>query len=213
MAEPRWYVSVDGHQLEGDYALDRAKQLVQENLGKRVLVWSQGMPQWAMPEELPQFKVQIPRVVPEPEPQVIEKKEDIVIPEKASPRASIEQLQQRAGVLKSLLDFRFTSFIGARIIPLLYGLAIVLIALAAAGYFILGGGSMILTGIRFRSIGPVMIGLAIMVATPLVAILYLALVRLWFEVVLSILRIKDDLSTLVQRGQSSEETDQEDEKD
>ena len=203
MAESRWYVSIDGQQMETDYSLDAAKELVQKNLGKRVLVWTQGMSQWSLPEDLSEFKMQIPRpsVTPEAEPsQPEEKKSPLLFKTAVEP----EEIRKKAGLLKVFLDFRFQEMVTSKILPVLYAVTVILLAIGAIGYFFIGGGGMILTGIRARAGFMVLTGLVIMVLTPIIAIIYLALIRMWFELVLVIFRIKDDLSILVERSKKVE---------
>ena len=47
--------------------------------------------------------------------------------------------------------------------------------------------------------------LGTIILAPLVGILYIALVRIWFEVLIIIFRIKEDLTTLVERSEAKEE--------
>lgn len=198
MAESRWYLSVDGQQ-EGDFTLEDVRAKIQKNQGRRILVWTQGMAQWADPVDLPQFKV-APAPAPAP----------VVIPAPAAgPSTSVDQpvsakidkaaIKQQAGILKSLLDFRFQHFVTGKIIPVIYIILMVVIVLAVLGAILISGFGGLISAIRFESFTLALTAIGTIILAPLVGILYLALVRVWFEFLIIVFRIKEDLTTLVQR--------------
>jgi hypothetical protein len=57
------------------------------------------------------------------------------------------------------------------------------------------------TGIQARSFFSILLALGIMILTPIVMILYLAAIRMWFEVVIIFFRMKEDLTKLVERSE------------
>jgi hypothetical protein len=189
MAEQRWMVTMDGKQLENDMSVPEVRTLINNNPGKQILVWTQGMAQWAEASTVPEFRKITPAKPaesPKPEPSV---------------KISSEEIKEKAGLLKGLLDFRFEHFITTKIISILYIIVIILIALGGLFYFFVGGGMALWTGIQARSFFSIMIALGIMILTPIVMVLYLAAIRMWFEVVIIFFRIKEDLTKLVERSE------------
>lgn len=186
MADSRWIVSMDGKQLDGQFSTDELKNLVRENPGKAIFVWHQGQQQWVDPTKLPEFSS--------------------VVSSAAVGIGGIpkEELLQQAGFFKALLDFRFKSFITVRIMPILYIIIMIAIGLGALGVFFVGGGGAIYMGIRLSSFMTVLQGLLMMVLAPVLAVIYLCLVRMWFEVVMVFFRMKEDMDKLVQRSEPQE---------
>jgi hypothetical protein len=196
MAEQRWMVTMDGKQLENDMSVQEVKTLINNNPGKQILVWTQGMAQWAEASTVPEFR----KITPA-KPAVAEspKAEPII-------KTSSAELKEKAGLLKGLLDFRFEHFITTKIISILYIIVIVLIALGGLFYFFVGGGMALWTGIQARSFISILIALGIMILTPIIMVLYLAAIRMWFEVVIIFFRMKEDLTKLVERSDIKAET-------
>ncbi len=196
MAEQRWMVTMDGKQLENEMSVQEVKTLINNNPGKQILVWTQGMAQWAEASTVPEFR----KITPA-KPAVVEspKAEPII-------KTSSAELKEKAGLLKGLLDFRFEHFITTKIISILYIIVIVLIALGGLFYFFVGGGMALWTGIQARSFISILIALGIMILTPIIMVLYLAAIRMWFEVVIIFFRMKEDLTKLVERSEIKTET-------
>ena len=212
MAESRWYLSVDGQQ-EGDFTLDEVRSRIQKNQGRRVLVWTQGMAQWADPADLPQFRVAPAAPAPAPPPAASPAPAPSVVPtpsaapattmeERVSAKIDKEAIKQQAGILKSLLDFRFEHFVTGKIIPVIYIILVIVIALAVVGAIIVTGFGGLISAIRFESFTMAITALGTIILAPLVGVLYLALLRIWFEFLIIVFRIKQDLTTLVDRSET-----------
>ena len=210
MAESRWYLSIDGQQ-EGEFPLDEVRARIQKNQGRRVLVWTQGMSQWADPADLPQFRV-APAAAPAPAPvapapaptppvaPAPSAAPAATLEPSVSPKIGTDAIKQQAGILKSLLDFRFEHFITGQIIPVIYVILAVVIALAVIGAILVSGFGGLYTAITFKSFTMAITAIGTIILAPLVGVLYLALVRIWFEFLIIVFRIKQDLTTLVDRG-------------
>jgi hypothetical protein len=190
MAEQRWMVTMDGKQLENDMSVQEVRTLINNNPGKQILVWTQGLTQWMDASTVPEFRKMAP-VKPAESPKAAE---PII-------KTSSEELKEKAGLLKGLLDFRFEHFITTKIISVLYIIVVVLIALGGLFYFFVGGGMALWTGIQARSFFSILLALGIMILTPIVMLLYLAAIRMWFEVVIIFFRMKEDLTKLVERSE------------
>ena len=210
MGDSRWVVAIDGHQLDGEHSVEETKALIRKNQGKRILVWTQGMSQWADPAEVPEFREPAPTKPKEPPAAPARAAQPSAAqpsaPAFASVKAKIdkEEIKKQASFFKALLDFRFESFVTGKLIPILYVIVMILIGLAAVGYFFVGGGGMIFTGIKAHSMFAILGGILIMIFTPIVAIIYLSLVRVWFELVIILFRMKEDLTVLVDRARNTD---------
>src|SRR5262245_13374343 len=135
MAESRWFISIDGQQ-EGDFSIEETKAKIQRNQGKRILVWSQGMAQWADPADLPQFKVvpaPVPAPAPIPAPAPMPGPGPVFEQPMSHTKIDKEEIKKQAGILKTLLDFRFENFITGKIIPVIYVILLIVIGLAVVG--------------------------------------------------------------------------------
>lgn len=209
MAESRWYLSVDGQQ-EGDFTLEEVRSKIQKLQGRRVLVWTQGMAQWADPADLPQFRV-APAAAPAPAPAAPAPAPSVAPTPTASPATTMEEkpisskldkeaIVQQAGILKSLLDFRFEHFVTGKIIPVIYIILVVVIALFVVWAVLYRGFWGLISAIRFESFALAIIALGTIIIAPLLGVLYLALLRIWFEFLIIVFRIKQDLTALVERG-------------
>ncbi|MCI0411420.1 DUF4282 domain-containing protein [bacterium] len=203
MAETRWYLSVDGQQ-EGDFSLEDVRARIEKNRGRRVLVWTQGMAQWADPAELPQFKA-APAPAPAPAPAYVPPAHSpgpaAVIEQPISTKIDKDEIKKQAGILKSLLDFRFESFITGKIIPVIYIILVVVIALSVVGVIFVTGFGGLISAIKLESFTLAITALGTIILAPLVGVLYIALVRIWFEFLIIIFRIKQDLTTLLERSE------------
>lgn len=195
MAEQRWMVTMDGKQLENDMSVQEVRTLISNNPGKQILVWTQGLTQWMDASTVPEFRKPTPV---KPAAAESPKAEPVI-------KTSSVELKEKAGLLKGLLDFRFEHFITTKIISILYIIVIVLIALGGLFYFFVGGGMALWTGIQARSFISILIAIGIMILTPIIMVLYLAAIRMWFEVVIIFFRIKEDLTKLVERYEAKAE--------
>jgi hypothetical protein len=206
MAESRWFISIDGQQ-EGDFSIEETKAKIQRSPGKRILVWTQGMAQWADPSDLPQFKavpapapapVPIPPPGPTPGPAIMEQPI-------SHTKIDKDEIKKQAGILKGLLDFRFENFATLKIIPVVYALLLVVIVLIVLFAILVSGFGGLITAIKLSSFMLALTALGTMILAPLLGLLYLSLLRMSFETIKIIFRIKDDLATLVERGETKEE--------
>jgi hypothetical protein len=187
-------VTLEGKQLEGDFNAEQVRDLMGKNRGKPILVWAQGMAQWADPSTIAELR---PAAPPTPS----------AAPPPAFAAISRKDVKAQVGFLKGLLDFGFQSFITTRMIPVLYAVVMALIALGAVGYILIVGGGSIITGIRLESATLILTGLISMILVPIVAIIYLAFIRMWFEVVIVFFRMKENLDELVKgSGKGGRET-------
>ena len=204
MAETRWYLSVDGQQ-EGDFSLEDVRARIEKNRGRRILVWTQGMAQWADPAELPQFKA-APAPAPAAAyvPPAASPGPAAVIEQPISTKIDKEEIKKQAGMLKSLLDFRFETFITGKIIPIIYIILVIVIALAVVGAILVSGFGGLISAIKLESFTLAITALGTIILAPLIGVLYIALLRIWFEFLIIIFRIKQDLTTLVERSEPKE---------
>jgi len=204
MAETRWYLSVDGQQ-EGDFSLEDVRARIEKNRGRRILVWTQGMAQWADPADLPQFKA-APAPAPAPAPAYVPPSAAAgpaaVIEQPISTKIDKDEIKKQAGMLKSLLDFRFETFITGKIIPIIYIILVIVTALAVVGAILVSGFGGLISAIKLKSFTLAITALGTIILAPLIGILYIALLRIWFEFLIIIFRIKQDLTTLVERSET-----------
>ena len=56
MAEEKWFVALDGAQIEGEHDAEMIRQLMARNPGKPLVVWNEKMADWADPATLPAFR-------------------------------------------------------------------------------------------------------------------------------------------------------------
>ena len=201
MAE-RWYLSIDGQQ-EGDFSTDEARGKIQKNQGKRILVWAQGMAQWADPAELAQFRAPAPAPAPVPIPPPAAHAPAFGAPSHMH-RVDADEIKKQAGILKTLLDFRFNNFVTGKIIPIIYVILLIVTGLAVVGAILVLGIGGIITGIRYDSFMGIITGLGIIVLAPILGVLQIAYIRIVFEFMIVVFRIKEDLTTLVERSASKE---------
>jgi Domain of unknown function (DUF4282)/GYF domain 2 len=207
MAESRWFISIDGQQ-EGDFSIEETKAKIQRNPGKRILVWSQGMAQWADPADLPQFKAvpaPAPSLAPIPPPGPAPSPGTIMEQPVSHTKIDKDEIKKQAGILKGLLDFRFENFATLKIIPVVYALLLVVIVLIVLFAILVSGFGGLITAIKLSSFMLALTALGTMILAPLLGLLYLSLLRMSFETIKIIFRIKDDLATLVERGETKEE--------
>lgn len=88
--------------------------------------------------------------------------------------------------LASIFDFKFESFITPRLIKFFYALLTGIVLVASLVFMIYG------LWLSFSGNGSILYALTVLVVVPLAALLYLILVRSWFEFVLVIFKIKEN---------------------
>ena len=98
------------------------------------------------------------------------------------------QNQAELGFFKSLFDFKMTSFITMRVIRLLYAISAVLIMIL---------GAIVMIGSILGLFGDGTTKILYFVLSPLVALLYLIIVRLWVEFLANLYRIGDNTQKMV----------------
>jgi hypothetical protein len=220
MANDTWHVVVDGEQLPGQYEREQVEELLTKYTGKQVRVWKAGMAAWADPATLPEFPAPAPapapaaaRSAPGPAAQGPSR------PVEAAPRASSpsparglrpaaapissEELQEQAGVFKALLDFNFNTVLTPKLIKAVYILVMAMLALGVVGFFLSS-----LVGFR-AGFGAGILGLVLsIVIMPIVAILYLALVRMSLEMIMAVYKIKEYTGILAEKARRDSGTDE-----
>ncbi len=144
---------------------------------------------------------------PEPEPARSEppaaRPRPSAPPASSSPRRSMpsssggrEAVLEQAGFFKGLLDFSFTHFITPQLMKVLYVIVMALIALGVL--FMIGAGLLsIVSAFRFQSFMPALMGIVQIVLAPVFGLLYLAFVRVLFEVAMVLFSIKDSTKEMV----------------
>lgn len=204
MSEEKWVVAVDGNQLDGEHDISQIRQLLSQHAGKQVLVWNESMPSWGDPRSLPQFRppaaAAAPRpAAPAPAPAPAAPLGPSIEAQAAARAQQMrETVQQDAKFFKGLVDPSFETLITPKIIRTLYILAMVLVGLAALG-FLFTGVKTLFSGIRYGFGGIAITGIAMIVLAPVVAVIYLALMRVGFEIAITLFRIKDYLQEIAER--------------
>ncbi len=97
-------------------------------------------------------------------------------------------MQQGAGFFASLFDFSFTEFITTKMIKFLYIVGMVFAGLGAV-VFIIGGFS--------RGAG---YGIAALIFSPLLFLVYVIFARVWLEIIIVIFRIAEHTAEIAQQG-------------
>ena len=101
-------------------------------------------------------------------------------------------MTEDAGALKGLLDFKFENLVAPKLIRVLYVVLVVLCGLGALGG-ILSGLQTMVSGIRFGMFFVIVTGIVMMVVGPVLAVFYLALMRVLFEGVHVLFQIREKL--------------------
>jgi hypothetical protein len=91
---------------------------------------------------------------------------------------------QTKGFFSGLFDFSFETFVALKVIKVLYGLFLLLLALGVLA----GLGGSIMSMVQ----GEVLAGLGILIALPFAALLYLILGRVYFELIIVGFKIAED---------------------
>ncbi len=97
------------------------------------------------------------------------------------PGASSDLAQQGKGFFGALFDFSFNNFVTPMIVKVVYVLAAIAIAL---GYLLF------LVSTFTQSAG---LGVVVLIIGPVIAVLYLALIRMTLEFYLAIVRMSEDI--------------------
>ncbi len=96
---------------------------------------------------------------------------------------------EQKSFLGALFDFSFEEFVTIRLIKVLYGILLALVALGTLGGLVGALGSMVS--------GEFLAGIGILVMTPIMALLYLVLARAWTEIIIVMFRIAENTQDLV----------------
>ncbi len=93
---------------------------------------------------------------------------------------------------QSLFDFSFTSFVTPKLIKILYGISLVLIAIAVIALIVSGFSSGVGLGLLF-----------LFIVGPLYGIFLVLFARMYMEILIAIFRIVELLAELVDQGRRS----------
>ncbi len=203
MPEETYFVAVDGRQLDGEQDMGQVRQICSQYAGRQVMVWNESLGSWTDPKTLPSFRVSAapapaPAPVPMPAPAPVRHP---AAPREAGPAAAAAAatgaamgsvMTEDAGALKGLIDIKFENLVAPKLLRLLYVVLIVLCGLGALGG-ILSGLQTMVTGIRFGVFGVIVTGIVMMVIGPVLAVFYLALMRVLFEGVHVLFQIREKL--------------------
>ncbi len=88
------------------------------------------------------------------------------------------------GFFQSLTDFSFSSFITKKLIGVLYGIEMVLVAIAVLGLIVMGFKQGIVTG------------LLLVILSPILLVLSVIAVRVYFEMIVIAFRIEENTSIM-----------------
>ncbi len=199
-----FYVAVDGRQLDGEHDMSQVRQFCTQYAGRQVMVWNEALGAWTDPKTLPTFRVAAapaPAPAPEPTPLPAPAPEPAPAPRPLHPAAQRPSpaaaaigglVGEDASAFKGLLDFKFETLVAPKLIRTLYLVLAVVCALGALGG-VLSGLRMLVTGFRFDSFFVILTGLVMTVLAPLLALVYLALLRVLLEGVQVLFQLKERL--------------------
>ena len=91
---------------------------------------------------------------------------------------------QEKGFFAGLFDFSFETFVALKVIKVLYGIFLAILALG----ILAGLGGSVISMVQ----GQVLAGLGILIALPFAALIYLVLGRLYFELIIVAFKIAED---------------------
>ena len=97
------------------------------------------------------------------------------------------------GFFGRVFDFSFTDFVTIRVIKVIFILAIIGSAI--------GGIAVLVGGIRMLRFQPLM-GVIMILLSPVAFLLYVLLARIWLELIVVIFRIEENTSRLVEQGKA-----------
>jgi len=194
MTEKLWHIAQDGRQIDGTHSLQEVADFVGAAPSASFLVWKDGMDQWLAPEEIPEIAALKAPVTPP----------DIRVPS-APPSTPIKApsiggsfdlgaVRDRMGFWRSLFDLKFESLVTPTMVTVLYAVAMVFVALGFLA-MVFSGITSIVSGIRFGAWGMAFLGLVWTLLSPIISVIHLALVRLFFEVVVVLFKIHDQLKS------------------
>jgi hypothetical protein len=203
MPEEKYFVAVDSSQLEGERDMGQVRQICSQYAGRQVMVWNESLGSWTDPKTLPSFRASAapaPSPAPAPAPPApaparhpAAPRETPVAAAAAATGAAVGSvMSEDAGALKGLLDLKFENLVAPKLIRVLYVVMVVLCGLGAVGG-ILSGLSALATSLRFGSFFGIVTGIVMMVIGPVLAIFYLALMRVIFEGVQVLFQIREKL--------------------
>lgn len=101
------------------------------------------------------------------------------------------------GFFKSLYDFGFTSFVATRILKILYVILVVLVSIAAFIY----GIAMVVASIAN---GKPALAILSIILVPVFYIIYLAFLRISFEIIMVVFRMAADLRSIATKENSGD---------
>ncbi len=192
MTEKLWHIAQDGRQIDGTHSLQEVADFVGAAPSASFLVWKDGMDQWLAPEEVPEIEALMAPVTP-PDIQIPSTPPSAKI--KAPPLAGsfdLGAIRDRMGFWRSLFDLKFESLVTPTMVTVLYAVAMVFVALGFLA-MVFSGITSIVSGIRFGAWGMAFLGLVWTLLSPIISVIHLALVRLFFEVVVVLFKIHDQL--------------------
>lgn len=201
MTDQMWHIAQDGQQVEGTHASDQVVRLVEQAPTASFLVWRQGQDQWLPPDEVAEFAALLAPPAPTPDlsdtPSSIPKVETSSA---AGTQAGSTQVRQGMGFVRSLFDLRFENLVTPKMMSILYLISMILVGLGLLA-MVSSGFMQVVNGIRYHAWGMAFFGLIWVVISPILAMLYLAFIRMFFEVVMVLFKIRDDLGTIARRGE------------
>jgi hypothetical protein len=202
MPEETYFVAVDGRQLDGEQDMGQVRQICSQYAGRQVMVWNESLGSWTDPKTLPSFRVSAapapaPAPVPAPAPAptrhpAAPREAPVAAAAAATGAAMGNVMTEDAGALKGILDFKFENLVAPKLIRVLYIVLVVLCGLGALGG-ILSGLQTMVSGIRFGVFGVTVTGIVMMVVGPVLAVFYLALMRVLFEGVHVLFQVREKL--------------------
>lgn len=192
MTEKLWHIAQDGRQIDGTQSIEQVANLVGSSAASSFLVWKDGMGQWLTPQEVPEIAALL---APPRQPEVQVPAAPPSTPKQAPAEAGsfdLGAVRERMGFLRSLFDLKFESLVTPTMVTVLYAVAIIFVVLSFLAMVFSGLGS-IVSGIKYSNWGMAALGLIWTLLSPVLAVLYLAMIRLFFEVVVVLFKIHDQL--------------------
>jgi hypothetical protein len=192
MTETSWHVAQDGRQAEGTLNPQQVAELVRSSPTSSFLVWKDGMGQWMAPSEVPE----ITALLAPSGPAESQKNTPPSSAKKHAPTGAgafdLGAVKERMGFWRSLFDLKFESLVTPTMVTVLYAVAMIFVVLGFLA-MLFSGLTSIVSGIRFGAWGMAALGVVWILLSPILAILYLAMIRLFFEVVVVLFKIHEEL--------------------
>ncbi|MFC0358527.1 hypothetical protein CYJ76_05345 [Kytococcus schroeteri] len=117
-------------------------------------------------------------------------------PTGTEPAGAPNPFSKESGFFSALTDLRFTKFVTPKVVSVVYVLMAVAIAIGLLMWTIIAFATMA-TGDGEAS--AILIGLVMLVAGPIVALLYLVLARVSLEGMVAVIRIAEDVAAIRRR--------------